>query len=343
MSTETIPTRPLEGPPVWHGRDLRAKSDWIRILGPRDLDRLRRGLQTVRHRKFQEISREDFPDAADLVDSLRAELLRGRGFVLVRGIDLDEFSVEDAARLFWGLGAHVGPALPQNRKGHLIGHVKDMGFHADDPNVRLYQTTERQGFHTDSCDVVGLFCLSAARRGGISSLASTWTAFNVMLHRRPDLVGALFEPIWTDHRGEHPPGSNPWFSIPVLSWHRRRILGLYQRRYIESAQRFPEVPRLQDRQKKALDLFDEVLEEVALPMELEPGDIQFVHNHQILHDRTAFEDDPKKPRHLLRLWLAPRDGWPLPPPFSERFGSLVPGERGGIRMSGLVPAVTLTP
>ena len=42
-------------------------------------------------------------------------------------------------------------------------------------------------------------------------------------------------------------------------------------------------------------------------MELQPGDIQLVHNHTILHDRTAFEDypEPERKRHLLRLWLAP--------------------------------------
>ena len=35
-----------------------------------------------------------------------------------------------------------------------------------------------------------------------------------------------------------------------------------------------------------------------------------LHNHQILHDRTAFADDidPRHRRHLLRLWLSPADG-----------------------------------
>lgn len=39
---------------------------------------------------------------------------------------------------------------------------------------------------------------------------------------------------------------------------------------------------------------------------LAPGDMQFVHNHALLHDRTAFENwpEPKCRRHLLRLWLA---------------------------------------
>jgi hypothetical protein len=92
-----------------------------------------------------------------------------------------------------------------------------------------------------------------------------------------------------------------------------------------------------------MNLLDGVLEEIALHMELEPGDVQLVHNHQILHDRTAFEDDPGRPRHLLRLWIAPDQAWPLPPVFAERFGTVTPGDRGGIRLPGVVPVPSLTP
>ena len=337
-----VPGRLLEGPAVWHGRHLSKSNLWLRRFSPGECDRLRADLERVRHKALREIIRSDF-GPAELFDEIRTEVLHGRGFVLLRGIDLEDFSIEDAARLFWGVGAHFGRALPQNAKGHMLGHVKDLGLRADDPHVRLYQTTERQGFHTDSCDVVGLLCLSKARRGGLSRLASTWTAYNEAFRRRPDQARMLFEPIGTDHRGEHPPGARPWFSIPILNWHQDRLIGMYQRRYIESAQRFPDVPRLSDRQREALDLFDEILEEISIPMEFEPGDIQLVHNHQILHDRSAYEDDPQKPRHLLRLWLSPHDGWPLPPVFAERFGNVTPGDRGGIRIPGLAPAVSLTP
>jgi hypothetical protein len=60
--------------------------------------------------------------------------------------------------------------------------------------------------------------------------------------------------------------------------------------------------------------------------------MQFLHNHQILHSRTDFEDwpEPKRKRHLLRLWIAPDAGRPLPPSFAPRYGSVTPGERGGI-------------
>lgn len=71
-------------------------------------------------------------------------------------------------------------------------------------------------------------------------------------------------------------------------------------------------------------------------MAFEPGDMQFLHNHQILHDRTEFEDwpAPERRRHLLRLWLCPPDGRPLPPGFSQRYGGVEIGNRGGIVVPG---------
>jgi hypothetical protein len=60
----------------------------------------------------------------------------------------------------------------------------------------------------------------------------------------------------------------------------------------------------------------------------------------VLHDRTAFEDwpEPERKRHLLRLWLCPPDGRPLPPSFAPRYGSVTIGDRGGI----VVPDARLT-
>ena len=71
-------------------------------------------------------------------------------------------------------------------------------------------------------------------------------------------------------------------------------------------------------------------------MEFQPGDMQFVHNHTVLHDRTAFEDwpEPERKRHLLRLWLAAPGARPLPPAYAERYGSVEIGNRGGIVCKG---------
>src|SRR5262249_5136781 len=232
-----------------------------------------------------------------------------------------------------------GNARSQNAAGHILGHVKDLGSSSSNPDVRIYQTRERQTYHTDSADLVCLLCLRPARSGGLSSLVSSVTIFNEMRRRRPDLLKVLFEPIETDRRGEVPEGQKPYFNIPVFSWYQGFLSTIYQRQYIESARRFEGVPPLTPDQIDALDLFDSLANDASLHffMQFQPGDIQIVHNHTILHDRTAFEDwpEPDRKRHLLRLWLAPANARPLPAVYAERFGSVVPGERGGVSVTGI--------
>jgi hypothetical protein len=159
-----------------------------------------------------------------------------------------------------------------------------------------------------------------------------------MRNRRPDLAQVLFERIETDRRGEVPEGLKPFFQIPVFNWYAGLLSTIYNRTYIESARRFPEVPALGPQQIEALDMFANLANDPALhfQMELQAGDIQLVHNHTLLHDRTAFEDwpEPERKRHLLRLWLAPEKARPLPPVFAERYGSVVSGGRGGIVFPG---------
>ena len=143
-----------------------------------------------------------------------------------------------------------------------------------DPSSRIYQTSKRQTFHTDSADVVGLLCIRDARKGGKSLLVSVLSIYNEMLSRRPDLLIRLFDPIATDRRGEVPEGRKPYMEIPPLNWHDGYLTVFYQRQYIDSAQRFDDAMRLSARHVEALDLFDSLADdpELHLAMQLRPGD-----------------------------------------------------------------------
>jgi len=261
----------------------------------------------------------------------------------MKSLPLERWTKRQAAIAFLAIGVHLGRLRMQNAQGDLLGHVKDLGRSSDDPHTRIYQTRERQTHHTDSCDVVALLCLKPAKSGGLSNLVSSTTIFNEMRRRRPDLLRVLLEPIETDRRGEVPEGSKPYFAIPVFNYHDGLISAIYQRQYIESARRFPGVAPLTTLQTEALDLLDQLANDpnLNLMMEFEPGDIQLVHNHTILHDRTAFQDfpEPERKRHLLRLWLAPSGARRLPGVYSERFGSITPGDRGGVTVAGARPTI----
>ncbi|HEX3864390.1 MAG TPA: TauD/TfdA family dioxygenase [Stellaceae bacterium] len=338
--TTLSPPRPLvEGLSAWLGRDLRDReNEWAYHLSAGDLAEIAAATAAVRERGLDigEIKRADFPlpTLGPVLDRMRGEVLNGRGFVLLRGLPVEGRPMVDSAAAYWGVGTYFGNARSQNAKGHLLGHVCDLGLSTDDPNVRTYQTTERQHFHTDSCDIVSLLCLKTAKTGGLSSIVSSMAIYNEMATKRPDLVARLFRPFATDRRGEVPAGEKPFHSVPIYNDHAGYLSGLYSRPYIQSGQRFPEAPRLTAEDIAALDMLDDLANDAdfRLDMIFRPGDMQFLHNHTILHDRTAFVDwnEPERKRHLLRLWLAAPGARPLPPVYAERYGSVTIGDRGGI-------------
>lgn len=339
----------VEDRSAWYGPDLAQRNDWIERLSDAEIDEVERASRELEKSQIElaTVSASDFPfpTLAPRLQRILDEVLNGRGFALIKGLPVESWTRREAAIAFLIIGAHLGNLRMQNAQGHLLGHVRDLGRSSDDPNTRIYQTRERQTHHTDSCDVVGLLCLRMAKSGGVSSLVSSTTIFNEMRRRRPDLLRVLLEPIATDRRGEVPAGGKPYFTIPVFNNYDGLVSAIYQRQYIESARRFPDVAPLTSLQIEALDLLDELANDpqLNLLMELKPGDIQLVHNHTILHDRTAFEDylEPDRKRHLLRLWLAPGNARPLPEVYAERYGSITPGARGGVVAAGAEPSIPL--
>ena len=341
---------PVSGPSVWYGRDLQARTDWIRTFSAAELAELDAAVRAFKASgaALEAISPASFPlpVLGKTLAGILSELLDGRGFVMLRGFPVARYTREEQAIAYLGLGSWFGRARSQNAKGHLLGHVKDLGLDITDPNVRYYQTRRKLEYHTDSVDLVGLLCLKTAKSGGESFIASSMTLYNEVLARRPDLVPALFEPYPTDRRGEVPEGLKPWIDMPIFHWHAGRLSCIYVRQYIESAQElFPGAQRLSRAQVEAMDLMDELLNDpgIHLSMAFLPGDMQFLHNHQILHSRNDFENwpEPERHRHLLRLWLAPTGGRLLPEIFAPRYGSVTPGARGGIVLRGTTPRVPL--
>ena len=341
----------IQGPSAWLGPEQASKQHWQHELNDNELRELEQAALgcLARHADLTRIDRSAFslPTLGPRLRDIQTSLLHGCGFALFRALPVDTWSRELTAAVFYGLGTHLGNPRPQNAKGHVLGHVIDLGLQANDPNVRIYQTHERQTFHTDSSDLVGLVCLRQAKVGGDSALVSSNTIYNQMRTQFPHLAAALFDPIATDRRGEVAQGERPFFEIPVFSWYEGLLSTIYQRQYIDSAQRFAEAFRLTPLHVEALDCFDALANDAELNflMRLEPGDMQFVHNHTLLHDRTAFEDwgDPLRRRHLLRLWLSAPEARPLAAEWAQRYGSVKPGARGGVTVPATAWHAPLTP
>lgn len=343
MSAQTIQKAQLPDaitkPSAWLGADMACNPDaWfyqLTVEDVRDLESAATHFQSLGI-DVGEISRETFPLTTFSVHiaGLKQTLLSGVGLEVLRGLPIENYSQAFCATIFCGIGAHIGSTRSQNADGHILGHVRDIGADANDPNSRIYQTCERQTFHTDSADVVGLLCIREAKEGGKSLLVSAETIYNRMKQECPDLLEKLFDPIATDRRGEIPDGAKPYMEIPVLSWYEGNLTVFYQRQYIDSAQRFDGAMCLSPEHVEALDMFDALANdpELCFGMQLQPGDMQFVYNHSQLHDRTGFLDwpDPSQRRHLMRLWLSIEGDRPLPEVFKERYGTIEVGNRGGI-------------
>jgi hypothetical protein len=354
-STPTLPRcQPISGPSAWTGANMRTReAEWTYRLSPTDVSEIEAATSAVRAcgLDLAAIRREDFPlpTLGPVLDRLRAEVLDGRGFALLRGMPVEDRPIEHSATAYWGVGTYFGSARSQNAKGHLLGHVYDLGqgLSAANPNLRSYATAEGQNYHIDRCDVVALLCLRRAKSGGQSAIVSSMTLHNVIAERRPDLLERLYQPFPVDRRGEVPPGKAPFYDAPVFNPHADLVSVLYSRLHIGSSQRFPDARRLTDADFEALAMLADLAADpdLRLDMNFMPGDIQFLHNHTILHARSSYEDwpDEHRKRHLLRLWLAPPEARPLPPVFAECYGGLTSGDRGGIICEGTKLHAPLVP
>ncbi|KAH9825879.1 taurine catabolism dioxygenase TauD [Teratosphaeria destructans] len=288
------------------------------------------------------------PKFAPFLETLRKEILNGKGFLLFKGFPVQKWGNHKSAVAYMGLGTYLGYFVSQNGYGHVLGHVKDVGA---DPTqidkVRIYRTTARQFFHADDSDIVGLLCIAKSLEGGESDIASVHHVYNTLQREHPDVVETLTQPIWYwDRKGEVSVGQEQWTKQPVLykePGENGRVYCKWDPYYVHSLKRFSDaglIPPLSEAQQKAAKVLEDTCQRLALHMILDIGDIQFLSNAHVLHSRTAYKDypPPAPRRHLMRLWLATPDtegGWKLPFPDSSH------KKRGGVQVNDTPPKAPL--
>ncbi|MFN4282982.1 MAG: TauD/TfdA family dioxygenase [Alphaproteobacteria bacterium] len=310
---------PIVDPAGWLANELQNVSTWSYDIGESDADELRAAVAAFKRsgKPIVDVARASFPLAAfgKILGEVRRELLDGRGIVMMRGFPLDSFDREETAIAYLGLGSYLGQAMSQNKNGHILGHVKDLGGDYADAKTRGYMTNAEMRFHSDGCDYVGLLCLQTCKAGGESRVASSVTVYNRMLAQRPDLVKALTEDFYRSRSGEIGPGQLPYFKQPIFSFHDGYFSAVGVGAVIDKAQKLPGVPPFTTAQKEAVALYRQTVEECAVDIGFQCGDIQFLNNWVMLHTRRGYEDwpEPARKRHLLRLWLNDPQGRPVSP------------------------------
>lgn len=186
---------PIEGPAAWQGSSIDLREEGVRVLSSaevEEIDAALRHLHSLGEVDFPDITPDSFPlpTLSGYLAGLGDELRFGRGFLLLRGLPRERYSLDDLARIYVGLGAHIGRLTPQSYQGELLGHVIDVSD--IEAEARGYHAGGAQGMHTDNCDIVSLLCVRAARSGGVSRFVSAAAVHNRLLGERPDLLEALY-------------------------------------------------------------------------------------------------------------------------------------------------------
>jgi len=313
----------IHGPDVWTMADFKGHDHWIAQMEHEECQEIIDIVNAWRKSPcpVTEINSPKLisPHLAQRFESIRQEIEGGRGFYLLRGLPIDQFSPQEAQVIAWILSHHLGEPQPQDKLGSLIHSVTNTGLKvAENSDVRSYQTDDELTFHNDGGDAFMLLCYKTAKTGGMSKLVSVSAIFNEILKRKPELIETLQETYYFDTRQQHPLGLKIQ-TCPILNFYQGYLSVLYKRRYLFAAQRFEEVPKLTDKQIEALDLFEQICNEpdIQLSFYMQPGDIQIANNFSVLHSRTKYEDyaEPDQKRHLFRIWLTLKNGRPLPPAF----------------------------
>ena len=305
----------IHSPAAWRGDKMRTETSWIFNLSPEDQAEILQAVSQTNatHKPTSFLTTEDFPlpSFTERFIKWREILKGGSGFFLIRGAPVGKMSLTDAERFFFCWGLHLGEPGAQNPANDLLGHVRDYGRKAGE-DVRFYMTAKDIAYHCDACDAVGLLCLNKARSGGESRIVSSVTVYNEMLKEYPDLVPYLYQPLPLDTHGD---GQVHYIRVSPCCYWDGELSTFYHSDYFRSGAVLPRTPPLSQEQKKLFDAYESIAKrpDLYLDMDLEPGDMQFVSNHTVLHARTAYEDygdDISQQRHLLRLWLSlkhPRD------------------------------------
>ncbi|WP_338758243.1 TauD/TfdA family dioxygenase [Nocardia vulneris] len=333
MTHATLPlcTQTLTGPAAWRSSDYTDPDQWTTPLTTDDVGELFAALQHCRRtdKDLGDITRADFPldGLARKLAAVSDTLVSGRGFAVLSGFPITaDIPRSDIELMYWGLSAHLGPAVTQNARGDLLVPVKNYGNGGLlNAATRGYQTNEALPFHTDSSDIVGLLCLHSAGEGGYSSLTSSVTIHNELLREHRELLGLYYAGFYYDRRDEEVDGERPYYRNSVYAWHEGRLsCRYYLRQFVESAHDRFDLD-LSPVERYALDTFEAIAArpENKITMRIRPGDIQFLNNNVIVHARTAFIDTDQIARELLRLWLNPF-GAPTPPPGHAAFREGMP-------------------
>ena len=303
----------IPSPGAWTGAEIGGKDALVRPASAAALAAMDDLALRLHGRDIPSITRSDadHPAIAALMAGVRDDVMDGRGLSVVAGPDPARYDPDDYARLYWALGTHVGSGVVQSYFNDWVARVEV------NPNLPFRGTTTDMELrpHTDFHELMSLAAISKPVSGGVSGFVSSLAVHNEVFKARPDLLPALYEGWYnvSPLRKQASPGKTPIFCCVD-----GKVSCFYNRVFFLKPEDAPEPfpPALTE----AMALMDAVAArpDIRADFTLEPGEIAFWHNFQVMHSRTSFEDSEKHRRLLFRLWLNVEHGRPMAPEISDR-------------------------
>lgn len=303
------------------------------LLGVRELAALEEVLGRVRAEgaTIDDVTREQLshPALADFLSPIAEYLRWGEGIVFLKGVPVANRDLEDVRVLYRCIGSYFGEAVSQNWMGQKMANIAAVGGAAAG---RAYASSGALPLHADRIDMLSLMVVRNARAGGESIFGSSLHVWKVVERERPDILPILKRGFRQFRNGEQAEGDAPVtpYRVPIFGEHDglRSVLvsgnssPMMIRKYIDEP--------LTKEETEALEWLKTVFErpEMRITVTMEPGEAVFVSNYEVLHGRTAFEDQGgPEGRLLLRLWL---EGAPPRPRPREQTVTVNPSGHQGI-------------
>lgn len=330
----------MQGQKGWVAEDLKTNNQWLYRWSQTELEVMDKALERAKAEglTLETMTRENFhlDGLRSAFDRMLTEIEEGLGFFVLRGVPAARYTKDEMRMLYWGMGLHIGTAVTQSNRGDMLGDVRNFGVDTFSKKGRGYMSNQFLQFHSDTCDVVCLMVLRAAKSGGLSRYCSSLAIHDEVAKTRPDLLEELYKPFHMSWKGQEAPGQSPYYQQPVFS----KEQGIPSSRFIpqhivgHSVPTPPELPALTPKQKEAIEYLVALANDPRFygEMMFEPGDMQFMNNHVMWHSRTEFEDheEDDRRRHLIRMWLSVPNSRPLNDSMNAIYRDRRPGAvRGG--------------
>ncbi|RYO88185.1 hypothetical protein DL766_002820 [Monosporascus sp. MC13-8B] len=308
----------LSGKSVWTGAQFQDETRFIHVLTECHLAEIPRALAHFKEKELDGdlINRDNFPlpTLGPLLEQLSHDVYNGTGFCVIRGINKDDYSVEDLTVIWLGIQAYIADQRGrQDHRGNMLGrHEPSMMplLCAYDEAVHIIADNSSEitighhrhsksplSFHNEVAgDVIGWLTRSAAASGGRCIVASVHAIYNILATHRPDVIRTLAKSDWP-------------IALLIMNFGRTPLLG----NAVHPRPGY--LPKLSERQREALDTVEAIAQAAQLEIKTRAGDMHFINNFTVLHRREGFVDGagPREKRHLVRMILRSSElGWSIP-------------------------------